>query len=188
MISALLLGTFTGGSSAVQADEGPFRLARTNVYQGNEYYPQNEYGQNLYGKSPLPKAPLRFTRPPAPQYQTPPDYPAVTPGKQYTFKVAFLCEHPGYVDLYVEGTSHSCRVLNWTPTEVTFELPNMGVVKPGMPAELRVTRPDGFAAAIKPVLLVNPPDLVEHEALPSDAQGQIGRLRYSGPVLQPVGG
>jgi hypothetical protein len=112
----------------------------------------------------------------------------MTPGKQYTLKVAFLCEKPGYVDLYVDGTSHSCQVINWAPNEVTFELPNMGVAKPGMPAELRVTRPDGFTAAIKSVLLVNPPDLIEHEEVTSSAGVQLGMLPFSGPVLQPAGG
>jgi hypothetical protein len=212
LIVAAVLNTFAGVASTAQADDGAnitlarcrrfvphcyrtYVYPRPNVYQfqRNDIRSYNNSFNNSINVYRTDLAPHRaapfFSRTPHPQYETPADGPPMTPGRQYTLKVAFLCEHPGYVDLYIEGVSHTCPVLNWGPNEVTFELPVLGVVESGRIATLTVTRPDGFVATTKVVTLVNPPDLIEHEDLPAaGAPGApVGMYPMAGPMLHEAG-
>jgi hypothetical protein len=203
MIATAVLSTFAGIASMAVADDGPvyhaarcrryispcpstyvYRVATpTTVYQKNEI--------NVYSRyNVVAKAPAYFSRVPSPQYRTPVDGPDLVPGRTYTLKVNYLMEKPGYVNLYIFNTSHSCQVLTWGPNEVTFEVPNIGVVASGARADLEVVRPDGFVALRRGVDLINPPDLIEHEELPpGTTAGQMGAYPFAaGPMLSPATG
>jgi hypothetical protein len=213
LIVAAVFGTFAGAASTAQADDGAnITLARcrryvphyhhTHVYprpnvfqhQRNDLrYYNNSFNNsiNVYRNelSPQRAAPF-YSRTPRPHYQTPVGGPEMTPGSEYTLKVPFLLQEPGYVDIETGGVSHTCHILHWGPNEVTFELPVLGVEACGKNATLTVTRPDGFVAAFKLVTLVNPPDLIEHEELPAAGSPGAPGVMYpmAGPMLQAAGG
>jgi hypothetical protein len=202
MIAAAVLSTFAGTAPAAKADDGPvynaarcrrhvpcctrtYYVPRPNVYQYQRNTWINSSQVNVFPRyTPLAKAPAFFLGTPAPQYQTPVNGPDMTPGRTYTLKVSYLLENPGYVNLYIGNTSHSCNILHWGPNEVTFEVPNLGVIATGVAAQVEVARPDGFVALRRAVDLVNPPDLIEHEEpAPGSTAGQFG-----GPMLMSAAG
>ncbi|WP_182866567.1 hypothetical protein [Stieleria mannarensis] len=96
-----------------------------------------------------------------PSWQVPIGRTDVVSGARLTVLANYLQYVPGTVHLIVAGTTSSCRIIAWSDTSVTVDLPNLGL-RQTMDAVIRVVRPDGRVAKTVPVNLIPAPTVIMH--------------------------
>lgn len=86
----------------------------------------------------------------------------LTVGATVTAPARFLGSEVGCVFLQVGPAMLECEVIEWSPTSVTFIVPNMGL-GPITAGRLQIVRGDGDLIRDFPVSLIRKPDLIVHE-------------------------
>ena len=84
--------------------------------------------------------------------------PEVPQGSTMRIKVNFLGNEPGVVFMTAGKLTLQCRILEWAPTHVMFELPQIGVIE-ASEVTLDVAKADGKVARSVDVLLTPTPDI-----------------------------
>ncbi|MEN0111134.1 MAG: hypothetical protein AAF805_10465, partial [Planctomycetota bacterium] len=87
----------------------------------------------------------------------------ITVGSTVTAPARFLGNEMGCVFLQVGPAVLECEIVSWSPTSVTFVVPNMGL-GPITAGKLQIVRGDGDIIREYPVCLIRKPDLIEHES------------------------
>ena len=86
----------------------------------------------------------------------------ITVGATVTAPARFLGNEVGCVFLQVGPAMLECEVVEWSPTSVTFVVPNMGL-GPITAGRLQIVRGDGDLIRDYPVRLIRKPDLIVHK-------------------------
>jgi len=84
--------------------------------------------------------------------------PEVPQGSTMRIKVNFLGNEPGVVFMTAGRLTMQCRILEWAPTHVMFELPEIGVIE-ASEVTLDVAKADGKVARSVDVLITPTPDI-----------------------------
>jgi hypothetical protein len=84
--------------------------------------------------------------------------PEVPQGSTMRIKVNFLGNEPGVVFMTAGKLTLQCRILEWAPTHVMFELPEIGVIE-ASEVTLDVAKANGTVARTVDVLLTPTPDI-----------------------------
>lgn len=86
----------------------------------------------------------------------------VPSGSTLTVKAAFLQSTQGRAMLFVNELALPCKIQAWSDTQVTLELPAIGV-NHAQPATLKLVKPDGTIGKTYNLSLTRPSDVVVHE-------------------------
>ena len=111
--------------------------------------------------------------------------PEVPQGSTMRIKVNFLGNEPGVVFMTAGKLTLQCRILEWAPTHVMFQLPEIGVIE-ASEVTLDVAKADGNVARTFDVLLTPTPDIeiIENVEVISRAPRKVSANR---PTLQTGG-
>jgi len=94
-------------------------------------------------------------------------------GSEVTANMNFLGTEQGFVVLRVGNATFECRVTSWDRTSVTFEVPDMGLIK-STDAEFQVLRSTGSIIKAFGVTLTKKPELIVHDGSSvSPSAGQV---------------
>ena len=133
--------------------------------------------------APVRQAPrvIYKTVQPTPSYDV--RRPEVVSGTRLTVFANFLQQEEGFVYFDVSGTTSSCKVVDWCPNSVTFDLPALGL-SGRQDAKIRVVLPNGrVAKSISVILVPQPAILVHQETIPQPmppTASNDGRGVYAG--------
>lgn len=109
-----------------------------------------------------------------------PHLPEVPQGSAMRVKVNFLGNEAGVVFVTAGKLTLQCEILEWAPTHVVFQLPNVGVLDPS-PVTIDVAKADGRIARSVDVLLTPTADIEIIESVEV-----VPRAPRRGSSLQPT--
>jgi hypothetical protein len=176
LVLAMVL--FGGLVGAVSAAEPRNSNHETIVYDATSCSPLlvHEAGyQPIVNARPANYVPrITYHRPPAnPPFAARNGAADVAVGSTVTARLNFLGSDQGFVLLKLGQAVFQCRVTGWSASEVTFEVPDMGLAQ-AVAAELQVVRPTGIIVKSYAIQLVRKAELVVHEVpAPSPSEGTM---------------
>ena len=111
--------------------------------------------------------------------------PEVPQGSAMRIKVNFLGNEPGVVFMTAGKLTLQCRVLEWAPTHVMFQLPELGLLD-AAEVTIDVAKADGRVARSVDLLLTPTPDIeiIENVEVIPRAPRRVSAFR---PLLQTGG-